>query len=213
MRRRQRTGTHWKAGALQLERTSSATIFARLPTALSLQGLDSGPLRRSRGSAVRLRARRCGLAPADARQPGVLLSTPRSRAVLLCDDYACTTCPGATEAIDRFLGDKPEKMVSLDAGGGSSSREYRRRRHRRRSHDGTAKSDDRRGTTWEHEVQSGERFGFGANWAAFLRVLNDERIRAAEDSLKKMLDVDRLDGKRFLDAGSGSGLFSLAAVR
>lgn len=38
--------------------------------------------------------------------------------VLLCDDYGCTTCPGATEAIDAFLADKPEKMVALDAGGG-----------------------------------------------------------------------------------------------
>jgi O-methyltransferase len=38
--------------------------------------------------------------------------------VLVCDDYGCTTCPGATEAIDRFLSDKPEKMISLDAGGG-----------------------------------------------------------------------------------------------
>lgn len=38
--------------------------------------------------------------------------------VLLCDDYAFTTCPGATKAIDEFLADKPEKMLSLDAGGG-----------------------------------------------------------------------------------------------
>ncbi|HVF38126.1 MAG TPA: TylF/MycF/NovP-related O-methyltransferase [Sphingomicrobium sp.] len=38
--------------------------------------------------------------------------------ILLCDDYGCTTCPGATEAIDAFLADKPEKMISLDAGGG-----------------------------------------------------------------------------------------------
>jgi O-methyltransferase len=38
--------------------------------------------------------------------------------LLVCDDYGCTTCPGATEAIDYFLADKPEKMVSLDAGGG-----------------------------------------------------------------------------------------------
>lgn len=38
--------------------------------------------------------------------------------VLVCDDYFCTTCPGATEAIDTFLADKPEKMVPLDAGGG-----------------------------------------------------------------------------------------------
>jgi SAM-dependent methyltransferase len=67
--------------------------------------------------------------------------------------------------------------------------------------------------TWEAEVRSGERFSFGANWASFLRVLNDERIRTAEDSLKQMLQVERLDGRRFLDAGSGSGLFSLAARR
>jgi hypothetical protein len=38
--------------------------------------------------------------------------------VLICDDYACSTCPGATRAIDQFLADKPEKMISLDAGGG-----------------------------------------------------------------------------------------------
>lgn len=38
--------------------------------------------------------------------------------ILLCDDYGCTTCPGATEAADHFLSDRPEKMISLDAGGG-----------------------------------------------------------------------------------------------
>lgn len=38
--------------------------------------------------------------------------------VLLCDDYGFTTCPGATEAINEFLADKPEKMLSLDSGGG-----------------------------------------------------------------------------------------------
>jgi hypothetical protein len=38
--------------------------------------------------------------------------------VLLCDDYGFTTCPGATRAIDEFLRDKPEKMISLPDGGG-----------------------------------------------------------------------------------------------
>jgi hypothetical protein len=38
--------------------------------------------------------------------------------ILLCDDYGCTTCPGATSTIDKFLAGKPEKMVSLDGGGG-----------------------------------------------------------------------------------------------
>ena len=38
--------------------------------------------------------------------------------ILLCDDYGCSTCPGATQSINAFLADKPEKMISLDAGGG-----------------------------------------------------------------------------------------------
>ena len=63
------------------------------------------------------------------------------------------------------------------------------------------------------EVLAGERFEFGANWSRFLKVLDEERITLAEQSLCKMLDVNTLLGKRFLDAGSGSGLFSLAARR
>jgi SAM-dependent methyltransferase len=58
-----------------------------------------------------------------------------------------------------------------------------------------------------------ERFGFGRNWQQFLRVLDEERIREAERSLREMLRVKDLTGKSFLDVGSGSGLFSLAAMR
>lgn len=61
------------------------------------------------------------------------------------------------------------------------------------------------------EVEQGERFEFGENWVRFLAVLNDERIEEAKKSLKEMLAVESLAGKTFLDAGSGSGLFSLAA--
>jgi 2-polyprenyl-6-hydroxyphenyl methylase/3-demethylubiquinone-9 3-methyltransferase len=60
------------------------------------------------------------------------------------------------------------------------------------------------------EGVGGERFEFGANWARFLTRLNDQRIEVAKRSLKDMLAVESLGGKRFLDAGSGSGLFSLA---
>ncbi|MGR9105936.1 MAG: TylF/MycF/NovP-related O-methyltransferase [Gammaproteobacteria bacterium] len=38
--------------------------------------------------------------------------------IILCDDYGCTSCPGATSAVDQFLEDKIEKMVALSDGGG-----------------------------------------------------------------------------------------------
>lgn len=63
------------------------------------------------------------------------------------------------------------------------------------------------------EVRQGERFEFGKNWRRFLSSLSDDRISFAEQSLRKFLGAERLDGKTFLDIGSGSGLFSLAARR
>jgi len=57
------------------------------------------------------------------------------------------------------------------------------------------------------------RFAFGKNWQRFLTYLDDERIAEAEKSLQTMLQTNDLTGKTFLDIGSGSGLFSLAAMR
>ena len=67
--------------------------------------------------------------------------------------------------------------------------------------------------THSKEVSQGERFEFGKNWSRFLSCLDETRIAEAEQSLRNMLEVEDLRGKRFLDVGSGSGLFSLAARR
>ncbi|MFO0697637.1 MAG: class I SAM-dependent methyltransferase [Nitrospira sp.] len=60
---------------------------------------------------------------------------------------------------------------------------------------------------------NGKRFGFGANWRRFLPQVSEDRVSEAERSLRAMLDPTELKDKTFLDIGSGSGLFSLAAWR
>lgn len=66
---------------------------------------------------------------------------------------------------------------------------------------------------YRQEIEQGQRFGFGENWHRFLADLTEERILSAEESLKNGLEKQSLDGLSLIDAGSGSGLFSLAARR
>lgn len=58
-----------------------------------------------------------------------------------------------------------------------------------------------------------KRFAFGENWLAFAQQIDDARIEEAVASLRNTLHVTDLSGRTFLDVGSGSGLFSLAASR
>jgi 2-polyprenyl-3-methyl-5-hydroxy-6-metoxy-1,4-benzoquinol methylase len=60
-------------------------------------------------------------------------------------------------------------------------------------------------------VRSEPRFEFGENWARFAAEVPEERLEAARGSLQEMLGRPSLEGLSFLDVGSGSGLFSLAA--
>ena len=60
-------------------------------------------------------------------------------------------------------------------------------------------------------MEEAPRFGFGANWRAFLDTVDDGRVEGSARALSALLERDSLDGLRLLDAGSGSGLSSLAA--
>jgi 2-polyprenyl-3-methyl-5-hydroxy-6-metoxy-1,4-benzoquinol methylase len=68
-------------------------------------------------------------------------------------------------------------------------------------------------TAHEAEIRAARRFAFGRNWQQFLATIDERRIEFATHSLRTLLRVEELHGRRFLDAGSGSGLFSLAARR
>ena len=60
------------------------------------------------------------------------------------------------------------------------------------------------------EPISDKRFSFGRNWAEFLSDLDAVQLEHASQSLQERLGPS-LEGKTFLDVGSGSGIFSMAA--
>lgn len=67
--------------------------------------------------------------------------------------------------------------------------------------------------SWQEEIDKNTRFEFGKNWSDFLKKLDTKKIEHSENMLKTMLVEKNLEGKTFLDIGSGSGLHSLAAKR
>lgn len=57
------------------------------------------------------------------------------------------------------------------------------------------------------------RFQFGKNWKNFSSTITSDKIQYAIVSLSEWFGQEGVQNKTFLDAGSGSGLFSLAACR
>jgi 2-polyprenyl-3-methyl-5-hydroxy-6-metoxy-1,4-benzoquinol methylase len=65
-----------------------------------------------------------------------------------------------------------------------------------------------------HAVQADSyRFTFGDNWERFARRVGGAQVEKSRRSLAETFGDAAVKGKTFLDVGSGSGLFSLAAVQ
>lgn len=62
-----------------------------------------------------------------------------------------------------------------------------------------------------NEINSGNRFEFGKNWQGYLDNIDTINLDNATKSLKEMFQIDNMHEKTFLDVGSGSAIFSLAA--
>lgn len=56
------------------------------------------------------------------------------------------------------------------------------------------------------------RFMFGKNWNSFSERIDYSRIQKSERHLSERFDRENFKGLSFLDIGSGSGMFSLAAL-
>lgn len=55
------------------------------------------------------------------------------------------------------------------------------------------------------------RFHFGENWRNYISKVDTNKIESARSSLISMIGTSDLSEKKFIDIGSGSGIFSLSA--
>lgn len=56
-------------------------------------------------------------------------------------------------------------------------------------------------------------FAFGKNWSDYSRTITEADIEAAKGELQRLLGLDSLQGRSFLDIGCGSGIHSLCALK
>ncbi|MBS0373476.1 MAG: class I SAM-dependent methyltransferase [Proteobacteria bacterium] len=61
-------------------------------------------------------------------------------------------------------------------------------------------------------LEQRSHFAFGENWASYARGIAADEVEKATEGLSRLIG-GRIDGKTFLDIGSGSGLHSVAALR
>ncbi len=111
-------GNHWKKGDLSASIDEVEDIISEFPDAMLMKGWIP-----SRFYEVFDRQFSFVHIDVDLYEPtreSIEFFYPRMAigGIILCDDYGFTTCPGATRAVNDFLGDKPEKMISLCSGGG-----------------------------------------------------------------------------------------------
>lgn len=65
----------------------------------------------------------------------------------------------------------------------------------------------------EDLTQPDTHFAFGRNWAEYAQKVGEPEIEQAVAGLRRLLGTHNLEGRSFIDIGSGSGLHSLAALR
>jgi O-methyltransferase len=111
-------GTYWQRGAL----ASGEEIVTRNLAEFSAYTLHKGWIP-SRFDDVSDRIFSFVYIDVDLYQPtldSLAFFYPRMNegGIIICDDYGFSVCPGATRAVDEFLADKPERMISMPCAGG-----------------------------------------------------------------------------------------------
>lgn len=111
-------GGHWRKHDLNVDLASVQQRLARFSRVRYHQGWI--PERFAEVSALSFSFVHVDVDLYEPTRDSIAFFYPRLSAggILVCDDYGFAVCPGATKAIDDYLSDKPEKMLSLSDGGG-----------------------------------------------------------------------------------------------